>query len=169
MANWLKNNKVATSWGLLAMISILTVAAISGCQLADLIKFHPPAAVAEVLNYDREEIPLSESAEVWDQWNNWVVVNTNRLEDSIGDAQYRYGVLSSMADMGVQALNDLAPGFPGGALLVGGLSMMSGLFLKKPGADKLVAGEKEDSYNAGLEEGKKIAIQLYEAAKDVAG
>jgi hypothetical protein len=167
MINWFKNNKVSASWGLLAMLAILTVAAISGCQLSDLIKFDPPAAVSEALNDDRKAIPLSDSAEVWGQWNDWVVVNTNRLEDSIGEAQYRHGMISSMADMGVQALNDIAPGFPGGALLVGGLSMMSGLFLKKPGADKVVAGEKEDSYNAGLEEGKKLAIQLYEAAKDV--
>jgi hypothetical protein len=34
--------------------------------------------------------------------------------------------------------------------------LLTGWFLKRPGEDKVVAKEKEDSYNAGLAKGKEM-------------
>jgi hypothetical protein len=36
---------------------------------------------------------------------------------------------------------------------------MTGLMLKRPGEDKRVFAEKKDSYNAGIEEGKRIVLE----------
>ena len=166
MIDWIKNNKAATSWGMLAMIAVLTTAAISGCQLSDFVKFDPPPAVQEAVGV-APSMPMSDANYTWDEWSSYVDRNSKQLAAEIEDGNYRLGMIQSMTDVGFQALQDVAPSFPGGALLVGGLSMMGGLFLKKPGSDKAMASEKEASYNKGVEEGKKIAIQLYEAAKDV--
>ena len=165
MIQWIKKNKAAASWGILAMLAILTTAAISGCQLADFIDFEPPSEVQAAIDVP-DSIPMSKADQTWEEWTAYVERNSKRLSAEIEDANYRLGMIESMTDVGFQALQDVAPGFPGGALLVGGLSMMGGLFLKKPGTDKAVASEREESYVKGLEEGKKIAIQLYETAKD---
>ena len=65
--------------------------------------------------------------------------------------------------MGIGALGEASNAFPGGALLFSGLSLAAGLFLKKPGTDKVVAKEKEDSYNAGLAKGKAMAVAIKDA------
>ena len=165
MTQWFKNNKAAASWGILAMIAVLTIAAVSGCQLSDIVKFDPPSAVQQAIGV-APRMPMSEAGFTWDEWTAYVERNSKQLAAEIEDGNYRLGMIQSMTDVGMQALQDAAPAFPGGALLVGGLSMMGGLFLKKPGTDKAMAAEKEASYNKGIEEGKRIAIQLYETAKD---
>ena len=164
MQNWLIKNKSATTLGETTMLVILTLASISGCQVDDFIKFEPPEEVQAAIGVDAS-VPMSKADVTWDEWEAYVDKNSSRLAAEIEDGNYRLGMIQSLTDMGFQALNDVAPGIPGGALLVGGLSMMGGLFLKKPGSDKAVAREKEQSYVAGLAEGKKIAIQLYETAK----
>lgn len=52
-----------------------------------------------------------------------------------------------------------SPALPGGAFLVGGLSLLTGLMLKRPGEDRRVFAEKKDSYNAGFEEGKRVVLE----------
>ena len=47
-------------------------------------------------------------------------------------------------------------GIPGGTILLSGLSLLAGVFLKRPGEDARVAKAKEDSYNKGLEVGSTI-------------
>ena len=47
----------------------------------------------------------------------------------------------------------------GGAFLVGGPSLLTGLLLKRPGEDKRVFAEKKDSSNAGIEEGKRLVLE----------
>ena len=61
--------------------------------------------------------------------------------------------------------NTAAPALPGGAFLVGGLSLLTGLMLKRPGEDKRVFAEKKDSYNAGIEEGKRLVLEALEVAE----
>ena len=64
--------------------------------------------------------------------------------------------LESLVNLGLDAANPAAPALPGGAFLVGGLSLLTGLLLKRPGEDKRVFAEEKDSYNAGIEEGKRL-------------
>ena len=51
----------------------------------------------------------------------------------------------------------------GGALLFSGLTMATGLFMKRPGESKAVAKEKEKSYNAGMAKGKELVEQIKES------
>ena len=62
----------------------------------------------------------------------------------------------ALVNLGLDAANTAAPALPGGAFLVGGLSLLTGLLLKRPGEDKRVFAEEKDSYNAGIEEGKRL-------------
>ena len=43
---------------------------------------------------------------------------------------------------------------------------MTGLFLKRPGTDRAIAKEKEDSYNAGLEVGRIDAVEAIREARE---
>mgnify|MGYP005826463881 FL=1 len=58
--------------------------------------------------------------------------------------------------MGISAIGDASSGFPGGAIMMSALSLLTGWFLKRPGEEKRVNVEKEDSYNAGLEMAKEL-------------
>ena len=69
--------------------------------------------------------------------------------------------LESLVNLGLDAANTAAPALPGGAFLVGGLSLLTGLLLKRPGEDKRVFAEEKDSYNAGIEEGKRLVREAF--------
>jgi hypothetical protein len=166
MTDWINNNKAAASWGMLAMIAATAILVLNGCSLDQMVKFDPPPAVSEAIQDDRKSIPLADGELVWDRWHDWVAVNSDRLEDAIGDAHGQWEILNAIGDTGLGFLGEAAPMIPGGGLLFGGLTMLSGLMLKRPGTDKFVSKEKQESYNKGIEEGKKMAIQLYEAAKE---
>jgi hypothetical protein len=166
MIQWIKDNQAAATWGMFAMITATAILVLNGCSLDQMVKFDPPPAVSEAIQDDREAIPLADGELVWERWREWVALNTDRLEDAIGDAHGRWEVLNAIGDTGLGFLGEAAPAIPGGGLLFGGLTLLSGLMLKRPGTDKFVSKEKQDSYNAGIEAGKKVAIQLYEAAKD---
>jgi hypothetical protein len=84
--------------------------------------------------------------------------------DGLGIAKRADGLLGG-ADLGLAAANEGAGQIPGGAFLVGGLSLLTGLVLKRPGEDKRVGKEKEDSYNAGLEEGKRLIMAAIKGDK----
>ena len=74
-------------------------------------------------------------------------------------AKGSYATLESLVSLGLDAVNTAAPALPGGAFFVGGLSLLTGLLLKRPGEDKRVFAEKKDSYNAGIEEGKRLVLE----------
>jgi hypothetical protein len=65
----------------------------------------------------------------------------------------------------VNAANTAAPALPGGAFIVGGLSLLTGLMPKRPGEDRRVFAEKKDSYSAGIEEGKRIVLSAVDLGK----
>ena len=93
---------------------------------------------------------------VWEDWKAYVTSNTSKFENSIDNANERYAVLSQVVDIGIQTAQSEAGGIPGGTILLSGLSLLTGIFLKRPGEDARVAKEKEDSYNKGLEVGSSI-------------
>jgi len=165
MKDWILKNRATVLWGGSAMAAILMACLVSGCQLQDIIKFNPPVAVQEAIGA-ADSVPLSEANYTWDEWERYVSVNSQRLSEEIGDAHLTFELVSSISNTGLELLGESAGAFPGGALLFGGLSLLAGLYTKKPGTDKHVSAEKQASFNKGLEEGKRIAIQLYEEAKN---
>ena len=168
MTNWFKDNRNAVFFACATLILLGVVSGAAGCSLQDLIKFDVPADV-QVATDSPERASLADAQFLWSEWQSFVDRGSNELAKAVGDANERYEALSNLTNMGIEALTDQAGQFPGGALLVTGLSVLTGLFLKKPGTDKVVAGEKENSYNAGIDAGKKIAIELMSAKEEADG
>ena len=56
-----------------------------------------------------------------------------------------------MTETGISVVDGASSTLPGGALISTGLALLGGLFLKRPGEEKRLRTEKEESYNAGLE------------------
>lgn len=154
--SFFKSNPQALSAGILLVIVATMLLTLQGCNLASFVKVAVPQdvklAVVDV-EYLDHPITLDEADEIWVDWNLYVTTNTNKLRAAIADAEDRYAVLKQFTDLGVGALGESAGGLPGGALLLSGLSLVTGLFLKRPGEDKRVAAEKEASYNKGFEVG----------------
>jgi hypothetical protein len=131
------------------------LAVLQGCNLASFVKVDVPPQVAVAVGAD-EETTLDDVDMVWADWKIYVETNTNRFERSIEDAQERYAVISQITDIGIKAAEGEISGLPGGTILLSGLSLIAGLFLKRPGEDARVAKEKRDSYNKGIEIGATI-------------
>ena len=74
-------------------------------------------------------------------------------------ARARHAAHESLVILGLDAANTAALALPGGAFIVGGLSLLNDLMLKLPSEDERVVAEKKDSYNAGIEEGKWLVLE----------
>tara|TARA_R110000823_G_scaffold287978_1_gene406212 strand:- start:378 stop:857 length:480 start_codon:yes stop_codon:yes gene_type:complete len=129
--------------------------AVQGCDLQKMVKFDVPKGVQGIVETNEVE-PLSNSIYVWEQWTNWVDTNSKQLSANIEDANDRVQMISNLTSMGMGALQEAGGQFPGGAILFSGLSLLTGWFLKRPGEEKRLSKEKEDSYNAGMEIAKSI-------------
>jgi CRISPR/Cas system-associated endonuclease Cas1 len=143
----------------MALIVVLGVAmAFQGCDLQRAIKFDVPGSVQKSIEVGEQE-SLSNASFVLEQWQTFVSANTRKLTTNIEDAEQRFTMIQSLTSLGLGAIGEASTGFPGGAILASGLSLLTGWFLKRPGEDKRVNSEKEDSYNAGIDVGKELTSE----------
>jgi len=156
MKAWINNNKTAASAIALAILFIAVAMLVQGCDLQRMVKFEVPPGVATAVDSPEKET-LANAQVVWEEWTAYVDRNSNRLSASIEDANKRFAIISSLTDTGLGFITSSASSLPGGAFIVSGISMLAGLFLKRPGEDKRVQIEKENSYNAGMDKGTAIA------------
>ena len=152
MSRFLEDNKGALAMFGLSVAMIALSLGVSGCQLDQIIKVNVPRDVQAAISSD-EKVPLADSPLLWEQWSSYVSMNTEALKARIGDADGQYRMVSSLTSMGLETAGAAASTLPGGAFIVAGLTGLGGLFLKRPGTDKMVQKEKEDSFNKGLEVG----------------
>jgi hypothetical protein len=154
---------------MLGIVSIGLVIA-QGCDLRSMVGVDVPQDVKATIARGPEDVDreytLKDIDFVVTQWKSYVELNNAYLESAIKDARERYELTSTLVNMGITLGSETASTLPGGAIIVSGLSLLTGLFLKRPGEDKRVSKEKEDSYNAGLEEGRRIAAAVKEALTD---
>lgn len=129
-----------------------------GCDMQSMIRVDVPADVVATVAPDELDgkITLDEAERVWEDWNAYVIRNTERFKDAIEDANERYYALTSLVDMGIGVASDASSSFPGGALVMSILGVVTGMFIKRPGEDGRVASEKEHSYNAGLAKAREL-------------
>lgn len=167
MKQWIQDNKALVSMLLASTIIVGAILVAQGCDLRKAVTLEVPPQVSTAIDPEALSNPIeytyADADRIASEWKHFVDTGTKQLEDSLNDAADRHAMLVSIVDMGVVTVNEVAPTLPGGAFLVGGLSLITGLFLKRPGEDKRVAKEKEDSYNAGL---KKAKLLLTDALKD---
>jgi hypothetical protein len=178
MNDLIKQNRVAASLVALTLVVALGLAILSGCDLRKMVDLDVPPAVSQSIDpagafpapgVEPREYTLADADRVVEDWQRFVDTATRQLMASIEVSQERHAVLASVVDLGVATVNEVAPSLPGGAFLVGGLSLLTGLFLKRPGEDKRVAKEKEDSYNAGIAKAKETILTMIESAKEKDG
>jgi hypothetical protein len=144
---------------ILAAMTVATfaiLAALQGCDLRSQLVVKAPGDMLAAIDVE-EPLTLDEAEAAWEDWTAWVDSRTRAYQRAVADAEDRYARIESLIDLGIAAGTEAAGGIPGGAFLVGGLSLLTGLVLKRPGEDSRVAKEKEDSYNAGLAKGKALA------------
>lgn len=141
--------------------------AAQGCDLRSMVSVDVPPPVLEAVAPEDLEggITLAEAQRVWEDWVTYVESNTERLRQSIDDANDRYYALASLINTGVSILGEHSGAFPFGAVVMSGLGVLTGLFLKRPQEDARVAKEKEASYNAGLVKGAEVAKPMVEITK----
>lgn len=166
MIEWMKNN--VSKWGVSVSCAIaaLLLVTVSGCSLQDLVRVAVPKPVAQVTGVE-DEVYLSSVDLVWSEWEAFVTRNTNAFEAADIKARERLATLESLTDMGLGAIESSIPGgAPLGGVALSALSLMTGLFLKRPGTDRAVAKEKEASYNAGLEVGRIDAVEAIRESRD---
>ena len=149
MVEAIKNFLKSTNPVLVAIVILLAfigMTALQGCNLASLVPVNVPPAVKTAVDLPQDERVTLDSADaVYEEWVAHVNLNTRKFETAIEDANERYIVLKQLTDIGL-----------GGAILLSGLSLLGGLFLKRPGEDSRVAKEKRDSYNKGIEVGATL-------------
>jgi len=166
MIDKFKENRKAAILIVSAMGILLLAATLQACQVDDLVKVDVPADVAAAIDID-ERIPYSESDDAWKDWEAWVTRQSERFARSIDDGARIAGVLRSLSETGLAVGQEAASTLPGGALLSTGLALLGGLFLRKPGTDREIREEKQDSYNAGIERGRAMAEEALEVLSDL--
>lgn len=160
MVEAIKNYLKSTNPMLVVIVILLAfigMTALQGCNLASLVSVNVPPAVKTAVDLPQEEpVTLDTVDVVYEDWVAYVNSNTRKFEASVEEANERYVVLKQLTDIGIGVASDQASGLPGGAILLSGLSLLGGLFLKRPGEDSRVAKEKRDSYNKGIEVGATL-------------
>lgn len=139
----------------IALFAVL--ASLQGCDIRSQLVVKAPKDVLEVV--DLETMTLADAEAAYEDWAHWVDTRTRQFQRAVADAEDRYARIEALIDLGLSAAEQGGASLPGGAFLVGGLSLLTGLVLKRPGEDKRVSKEKEDSYNAGIEAGKKAVLE----------
>lgn len=157
LLDWIKAK--TSGWGLSATFAIMLLAllCLNGCSLQELVKVATPQPVLDATGWSGD-VNLANVDVVWNEWSSFVDRNSNAFEAATVQSRERLELLESLTDLGLGALTSSIPGgAPLGGLALGALSMLTGLFLKRPGTDKVIAREKENSYNAGIAVGSSVS------------
>ena len=143
--------------GAVTVALFAVLASLQGCDIRSQLVVKAPKDVLEIV--DLETMTLADADAAYEDWANWVDTRTRQFQRAVADAEDRYARIEALIDLGLTAAEQGGASLPGGALLVGGLSLLTGLVLKRPGEDKRVSSEKQDSYNAGIEAGKRAILE----------
>lgn len=168
MIEKLGQNKKATAFIVSAVLVLLLASAVSGCAMDDIVQVDVPKAVAEAVQVD-ERISYADAVVAWDDWIAYVERESARFSDEIDKGAEIVGILQTLGSTGIAFGQEASAALPGGAMLSTGLALLGGLFLRKPGTDKEISGEKESSFNAGIEKGRQMAEEAISVVRAATG
>jgi hypothetical protein len=158
-----KKQPIALTLIICSFAFLLLASAVSGCQVEDFVKVDVPNGIAEA-TASEPTIPLSKADATLEDWKAYVERNTRQFTDEIDRGAETAAIIRSITETGISVVDGASSTLPGGAIISTGLALLGGLFLKRPGEEKRVRTEKEDSYNAGLETAtSKMAAAVSEA------
>jgi len=160
-----KAKKQPLAIGLIAgsVVFLLFASAVSGCQVDDFVKVDVPNGIVEA-TASEPTIPLAKADATLEDWKAYVERNTRQFADEIDRGAETAAVIRSITETGISVIDGASSTLPGGAIVSTGLALLGGLFLKRPGEEKRIRTEKENSYNAGLDTAtSKMAKAVSEA------
>jgi hypothetical protein len=152
--DWFKDNKTALGL-MVALVVFLGVSwQLWGCSADDFIKVQIPTPISQKLGVP-PRVSLREARFVRVEWQDYSNRQTAQLDGRISRGEDKAAMLMAFTDFGiVQMEGAVTSAFPAGGAVASLLSLLIGLAFKRPGTDKMVAKEKEDSFNAGYEKAK---------------
>ena len=179
LSDWIADNKVAMMMFGLSGVFIIGTMWVGGCATLDDIITEPvPVAIRKATGAPAK-IPLSHHGMWWAKYEAKRTVKVAYIESEVAKlaaqmeeldieaeqwvrgherAEQVRNTLASIIDTTLSSpeLGAVAGTFPGGALALGGLMGLGGLFIRRPGDTKKQADEKNDSFNEGEERSMKM-------------
>lgn len=153
---FVKENKAGvTLWCVAVLFACLAIGCAGGIE--DLIKVNKPRDVAAAVD-SPVTTTLPQARSDWQKWSAYVEANSEQFASALAGGEAKAEFLRNIIDMGQQAAAPFLGTLPGGAFLMSVFAGLGGLLTTKPGTAKVISKEKQASYNAGLEEGKRIAL-----------
>ena len=71
------------------------------------------------------QISLADAGYAWNEWSSHIKLNSERFAAEIEEGRSTLVLVNSLTDMGLSALNGPMQTVPGGAVIVGGVSMLA--------------------------------------------
>jgi len=133
----------------------LTIA-VSGCQMGDIVKVDVPLSVRAVVP-SAPRVSYNQGVELFDDWQAQVKRTGNNFQLELEKKAELVSLLSSFTSNSITAGIPVLQSIPGGGFLATGLLALGAWFTKSPGTSKLLAKEKEASFNKGMEKGTNAA------------
>jgi hypothetical protein len=154
LTDWFRNNKTAVGLTVALVAFIAIAAQFWGCAAEDFIKVDVPTTISQRLAVP-PRVTLREARSVRVEWQSYSNRQTALLDGRISVGEDQAALLNAFTDFGiVQMEGAIGTAFPAGGAIASLLTFMIGLAFKRPGTDKLIAEEKERSYNKGVEVGR---------------
>tara|TARA_B100000212_G_scaffold339245_1_gene317323 strand:- start:21577 stop:22089 length:513 start_codon:yes stop_codon:yes gene_type:complete len=145
---FVKDNKTATITIVIVLAVVMLLATLSGCKADDLIQIKTPPAVQKAIGVE-SQISLADAGYAWNEWSNHIKLNSERFAAEIEEGRSTLILINSLTDMGLSALSGPMQTVPGGAVIVGGVSMLAGIFVRKPGTKKQLEAAWEQGFGEG--------------------
>jgi hypothetical protein len=157
-------------FGLIAIAMIGGATFISGCSLGDIVKSRVPngARGFEGGNALPQTPSHNESLEAYAQFRSSVEVIDEQWRENLAASGEVIGAITAFGNTAISQLGESPIAMtPIGGVAIGGLGMLWGLFIRKPGDGKKI----DESYDDGLKAGREAVAQgvLAATAKVVPG
>ena len=130
----------------------IAIVALSGCQVGDLVQTNVPQSVRKIVPSE-PRVSYNEATIVYSDWKASVERTAEQFQQELDRKAELVSLLSSLTNDALTTGIPVLQSLPGGGLLATGLVGFGAWFLRSPGTTRLIAKEKEASFNKGLEKG----------------
>ena len=155
---WLRENAVGVTALVAAAAIVIVTLAMGGCNVYDLVQMTVPEDVRSVTGVG-PKIAVSEGQMIRDQYVQRTTDNLELFDQAYSDAMFWGDLLAAGANLGIEFGQGYLATLPGGAIGVGLLGALGGLFISKPGEKKKAQKAMKDA----VEQAKNDALELARA------
>jgi hypothetical protein len=160
IVNWIKDNKATVIAAAAAVLVFGGGLLGQGCSLGDILK-HPVPDGMQAVNGGKDMVSLNDSAYVMDRYLDEVEHNVESYQRGYDTLMLIHQTADALITTGIQEIGNST--IPGASILSGLLLSIAALYKRKPGDSKLIAQEKMDSHNHGVEQAMAVAASMLPA------